>query len=88
MDQVNTVITWSLGGNEVFLIGSFNQWSQRVPMKKNGNEFFLVMTLERGHHEYKFIVNNEWRFAPDQPTVKDNHGNINNYIDTTNLAPA
>eukprot|EP00350_Pseudokeronopsis_sp_OXSARD2_P011551 CAMPEP_0170541164 /NCGR_PEP_ID=MMETSP0211-20121228/971_1 /TAXON_ID=311385 /ORGANISM="Pseudokeronopsis sp., Strain OXSARD2" /LENGTH=60 /DNA_ID=CAMNT_0010843791 /DNA_START=269 /DNA_END=448 /DNA_ORIENTATION=+ len=60
MDQVNTVITWSLGGNEVFLIGSFNQWSQRVPMKKNGNEFFLVMTLERGHHEYKFIVNNEW----------------------------
>lgn len=56
-------------------------------MKKNGNEFTLVKTLERGVHTYKFIVDNDWRFAPDQPTCRDNNGNINNFIDTTNYAP-
>ena len=40
-------------------------------MKKNGNEFTLLKTLERGVHQYKFIVDNEWRFAPDQPTMRD-----------------
>ena len=55
-------------------------------MKKNGNEFTQVIVLERGIHQYKFIVDNEWRFAPDQPTMRDNHGNINNYIDTTHYA--
>jgi len=49
----------------VFLIGSFNKWAERIPMKKNGNEFTLVKTLERGIHQYKFIVDNEWRFAPE-----------------------
>jgi 5'-AMP-activated protein kinase regulatory beta subunit len=52
-------------------------------MKKNGNEFVLVKQLESGIHEYKFIVDNEWRFSPDLPTTKDEHGNINNIIDTT-----
>ena len=56
-------------------------------MNKNGTEFTLVKTLEQGIHQYKFIVDKEWRFAPDQPTMRDSSGNINNYIDTTNYAP-
>lgn len=47
------------------LIGSFNNWSERLDMKKNGNDFILVLELERGIYEYKFIVDDEWRFAPD-----------------------
>lgn len=34
-------------------------------MTKKGNEFTLVKALERGVHQYKFVVDNEWRFAPD-----------------------
>ena len=33
-----------------------------------------------GTYQYKFIVDNEWRFATDQPTVRDEMGNINNCI--------
>jgi len=33
-----------------------------------------------GTYQYKFIVDSEWRFAPDQPTVRDEMGNINNCI--------
>ena len=34
---------------------------------------------------YKFIVDGEWKFSPDDPTAPDEHGNINNIIDTTNI---
>jgi 5'-AMP-activated protein kinase regulatory beta subunit len=47
------------------LIGSFSKWQERIPMKKMGNEFTLVKALERGIHFYKFIVDGEWKFAPD-----------------------
>jgi hypothetical protein len=36
-------------------------------------------------HAYKFIVDEEWRFAPDQETIADAAGNINNVIDLTNF---
>lgn len=92
LDLVNNVFTWSFGGENVFLVGSFNGWVERIPMKRNGNEFTLIhvfnsnlikQALERGVHQYKFIVDNEWRFAPDQSTTSDNSGNINNLIDMT-----
>jgi 5'-AMP-activated protein kinase regulatory beta subunit len=34
---------------------------------------------------YKFIVDGEWKFSPDDPTAPDEHGNINNVVDTTNI---
>jgi len=34
---------------------------------------------------YKFIVDGEWRFSPEDPCMPDINGNINNYIDTTNF---
>jgi 5'-AMP-activated protein kinase regulatory beta subunit len=55
--------------------------------RPGGNEFTLTKMLGRGVHQYKFIVDGDWRFAPDYPTMRDNQGNINNYVDTTNYAP-
>lgn len=36
---------------------------------------------------YKFIVDGEWRFSPEDSTMSDDNGYINNYIDTTNFKP-
>ena len=36
-------------------------------------------------HQYKFIVDNVWRFSKHHPTSNDGRGNINNILDTTNL---
>jgi 5'-AMP-activated protein kinase regulatory beta subunit len=86
-DLVNIVFTWNFGGQEAYLIGSFTNWSEKLLMKKaGGNEFSLLHPLERGVHQYKFIVDGNWRFAGDQPTMRDNQGNINNFIDTTHYA--
>ena len=85
-NSINFTFKWVYGGNEVFVIGSFNNWKERLRMDKRQNEFILEKELEKGTVcEYKFIVDNDWRFAHDQLTKKDQHGNINNWIDTANI---
>lgn len=51
-----------------------------------GSEFFVLIPLKRGIHRYKFIVDGEWRFSPDDQTSPDEDGNINNVIDTNQYA--
>jgi hypothetical protein len=45
----------------------------------------LVDIYKQGKHAFKFIVDDEWRFAPDQPTVADIEGRINNFIDVSDF---
>lgn len=40
---------------------------------------------QKGKHAFKFIVDDEWRFAPDQPTVADIEGRVNNFIDVSDF---
>ena len=87
---------WNHDGNHVNISGTFaDDWSYQIPMiqsdddddsnnngtNKNRN-FTYTHSLIRGQqYAYKFIVDGIWRIAPDQPTIADEFGNINNYID-------
>jgi hypothetical protein len=42
--------------------------------------FRCTLDIPIGIHSYKFMVDGEWRFATDQPTLPDPDGNINNVI--------
>lgn len=84
---VPTVFKWEHGGRNVYITGTFNNWERQIPMHRSGNDFSYVHNLKRGKHAYKFIVDDEWRFAPDQPTVADIEGRINNFIDVSEFAP-
>ena len=54
-------------------------------MKKDSSKnFVLNLNLPRGIHQYKFKVDGEWKYNPKFPICNDG-GNINNYLDTTNL---
>jgi len=52
-------------------------------MVRSGNDFSVVHELPRGVHQYKFIVDEQWRYATDQPKTSDSHGNMNNVLDIT-----
>ena len=56
-----------------------------IPMIHGGNDFTYIRSLPRGKHAYKFLVDGEWRFSPDQPTLADAQGNVNNLLDLTNF---
>ena len=84
-NSVPTVFRWEHGGRQVYITGTFNGWSRQIPMHRSGNDFTYIHNLKRGKHAFKFIVDDEWRFAPDQPTVADIEGRINNFIDVTDF---
>ncbi len=52
---------------EVFLAGSFNDWNPKaLPMRRRTKgEWRATLRLEPGRYEYKFVVDGEWRCAPD-----------------------
>lgn len=84
---VPMVFKWEHGGRNVCITGTFNGWSKQVRMHRSGNDFTYIANLTRGKHAYKYVVDEEWRFAPDQPTVADIEGNINNFVDVSDFIP-
>mmetsp|Transcript_20904 Transcript_20904/g.25355 ORF Transcript_20904/g.25355 Transcript_20904/m.25355 type:complete len:318 (+) Transcript_20904:349-1302(+) len=83
--DVPMVFRWEGGGKNVYITGTFNQWREKIPMHRSGNDFTYIHELKRGKHAFKFIVDDEWRFAPEQPTVADQMGFINNFVDLTSF---
>jgi hypothetical protein len=71
---------------QVFLAGSFNDWSTDVdPMKKNNAGIWKKSKkLPPGRYEYKFIVDGRWWLDPDcLETVSNRFGTKNNVIVVT-----
>ena len=83
IEKIPTTFEWDKGGNTVYVTGSFCNWKQYFLMKKeDNNHFLLTLNLPKGYHQYKFRVDNEWKYNEKFPTCDDG-GNINNYLDTT-----
>ena len=81
---IPTTFEWDQGGNSVYVTGSFCNWKQFFLMQKViPGSFILTLNLPKGNHEYKFKVDNEWKFNEKYPTC-NNSGNINNCLDTSN----
>mmetsp|Transcript_50981 Transcript_50981/g.142661 ORF Transcript_50981/g.142661 Transcript_50981/m.142661 type:complete len:267 (-) Transcript_50981:229-1029(-) len=86
-ERIPVVFTWTQGGQNVSLASSFTGWREQIPMVRSGNEFAVVQEVPRGVHQYKFIVDDNWRSAPDQPRTQDSHGNMNNVLDISHYQP-
>jgi 1,4-alpha-glucan branching enzyme len=61
--------TFSLNSSdskEVILMGEFNNWNpKKHPMKSDGNGIWTkAVLLFPGNHEYKFLVDGEWKEDP------------------------
>ncbi|TRZ00672.1 hypothetical protein DNTS_012307 [Danionella cerebrum] len=75
-----TVIRWAGGGREVFISGSFNNWSSKIPLNKSHSDFVAILDLPEGEHQYKFFVDGQWFHDPAEPVVTSQMGTINNLI--------
>ena len=83
-NKVPVTFEWDQGGNSVYVTGNFCHWKQFFLMEKNANGiYFLTIYLNKGLIQYKFKVDNVWKFNEKFPIINDG-GNKNNYIDTTN----
>eukprot|EP01134_Creolimax_fragrantissima_P006022 CFRG6022T1 len=78
---IPTVFRWNRPADQVYITGTFNSWKERVPMSSSQEEFTTIIDLPVGTHQYKFIVDDEWCYNPDQPTMPDRSGAINNFVE-------
>ncbi|CAH1764727.1 18681_t:CDS:2, partial [Entrophospora sp. SA101] len=66
---------WKDGGNKVFVTGDFNNWSaskhemKRIP--KTNNFVAMIDIDSTKQHEFKFIVDGDWKFSRDFETHHD-----------------
>ncbi|KFP23743.1 5'-AMP-activated protein kinase subunit beta-1, partial [Colius striatus] len=74
-----TVFRWTGGGKEVYLSGSFNNWS-KIPLTRSHNNFVAILDLPEGEHQYKFFVDGQWTHDPSEPVITSQLGTINNVI--------
>ncbi|MEI7435556.1 MAG: glycogen-binding domain-containing protein [bacterium] len=81
--KVSFKITTKPGSN-VFVAGSFNNWDpEQLQLRDNpdSGEYKVTLPLPQGRHEYKFIVNGEWRLDPSCPDwLPNDMGSRNNVI--------
>jgi 5'-AMP-activated protein kinase regulatory beta subunit len=82
-----TVIVWAHGGSHVEVEGSFDNWTTRQAMQRSGKDFTIVKLLPPGVYQYKFVVDGEWKYAPDQPAMYDEGGNVNNVLEVQEYVP-
>ncbi|XP_028853093.1 5'-AMP-activated protein kinase subunit beta-1b isoform X2 [Denticeps clupeoides] len=75
-----TVFQWSGGGKEIFVSGSFNNWSSKIPLSKSQKNFVALIDLPEGEHLYKYYVDGHWTLDSKEPTVTNKAGVVNNVI--------
>ena len=70
------------GGSEVFVCGTDSNWTERSKLEESqdGTELVLHKSMPVGTHEYKFIVDGEWRCSPLEPTRRDDKNCLNNVL--------
>nr|CDS32620.1 AMPK beta subunit [Hymenolepis microstoma] len=80
-----TVFKWEGGGKEVYISGTFNGWKSKIPMVKSKQNFYTIIDLPEGEHQYKFIVDGHWKLNKNQPITTSATGVQNNSI-TVNMS--
>mmetsp|Transcript_62741 Transcript_62741/g.168126 ORF Transcript_62741/g.168126 Transcript_62741/m.168126 type:complete len:247 (+) Transcript_62741:46-786(+) len=81
---VPVAFRWHHGASrEVYVVGSFSNWQTKIRLTREaiGDAYVTVVQIVPGIHQYKFIVDGEWRCAQDQPRCLDSAGNENNCIE-------
>jgi len=68
-------------GSKVFVAGDFNKWSATAtPLTDHARtgSFSVVLPLEPGSYEYKFVINGTWCVDPECPEwVQNSLGTLN-----------
>ena len=78
--KLPTVFKWEGGGKNVLISGSFDGWKSKIPMVKSHDDFYTILDLSEGNHQYKFFVDGQWVCDPTKPKCPNNMGSENNTV--------
>ncbi|XP_058121077.1 5'-AMP-activated protein kinase subunit beta-1 isoform X1 [Anopheles ziemanni] len=78
-ETVPTVFKWDGGGKQVYISGTFSEW-KALPMVKSHGDFVTIVNIPEGDHQYKFLVDGEWKHDPKLKNVENDTGITNNLV--------
>lgn len=84
---IPTVITWSLGGNNVAVEGSWDNWTSRKILRRSGKDHAVLLVLPSGIYHYRFIVDGETQYSPGLPHVASEMGHVCNVLNVHDNVP-
>lgn len=80
--KVPVTIRWMGKANEVFVVGSFSNWIQRLRLNKiSEDEFAIQLFLKIGFYRFQFIVDGETRWSNNFPKATEANGNFVNWFE-------
>ncbi|XP_020406512.1 SNF1-related protein kinase regulatory subunit beta-1 [Zea mays] len=85
--EIPSLIVWTLGGKNVYVEGSWDNWKSRKAMQKSGKDHSLLLVLPSGVYRYRCVVDGERRCLPDLPCETDAMGNAVNLLDVNDFVP-
>ncbi|KAL3812854.1 hypothetical protein ACJIZ3_014122 [Penstemon smallii] len=85
MVLIPTRFVWPYGGRVVYISGSFTGWTQwpMTPVEGCPTVFQTICSLPPGYHQFKFVVDGEWRHDEHQPFISSNLGIVNTILLTS-----
>ncbi|EFQ28248.1 hypothetical protein CGRA01v4_11862 [Colletotrichum graminicola] len=74
--------TWAHPAEEVYVTGTFDNWTKSEKLDKVGNSFEKTVSLPDASQKiyYKFVVDNNWITDHTAPQEPDHEGNVNNFL--------
>ncbi|SCV72197.1 BQ2448_4891 [Microbotryum intermedium] len=81
--------TWSGKAGHVIATGSFDDWKSTLPLAKGADaKHSAAVQIPYGEKiTFKYVVDGNWQFNPNEPHETDASGNVNNVF-TAPAAPA
>lgn len=77
-DQVPNVLSmfeWNGGGRNVFLTGSWDNYTEKIPMESvQPGQFRAAVQVPQERLEFKFVVDGREKYNPDYPTMHTEEG--------------
>ena len=66
----------------VLVSGSFDEWKEKHSLTYNPTmgKWTCTLKLKKGKYFYKYIIDGNWEINPNEPSVRESNGIINNVI--------
>ncbi|OAA53010.1 hypothetical protein ISF_09073 [Cordyceps fumosorosea ARSEF 2679] len=79
---------WEHPAEEVYVTGTFDNWTKSVKLDKRGTIFEKTVSLKIPSDKvyYKFVVDNNWTINESSPKEADKEGNVNNFLTSEVIA--
>lgn len=78
--KLPTVFRWDGPGKTIYIAGSYDNWTAKIPLVKSRQDFYTIVDLPEGTHQYKYYIDGQWICDNSQDKVPNSFGTENNVI--------